>query len=160
MTIAQLETAVLELLGDGPLSCDAGTIDSALRRRGVCYQETGPRLELLRHALRGLRDDGLTEIDNGQLRLVEIRQSIKPLVWASPPMRIGKPGQQDLFPTDGEPAKPTYHATLYCAYCGRYVATDWNGCDFVPTFIGSDRSTYCSGRCFDAGERELADLPK
>jgi hypothetical protein len=90
MTAAQIEIAVLELLSCGPVSCDAGDVYSALRRMGVHYQETGPRLELLRGVLRGLRDDGLTEIDNGRLRLVEIRQSIKPLVWASPPMRFGK----------------------------------------------------------------------
>jgi len=90
MTAAQIETAVLELLSRGPVSCDAGDIHSALGRMGVHYQETGPRFELLRDVLRGLRDDGLTEIDNGRLRLVEIRQSIKPLVWASPPMRFGK----------------------------------------------------------------------
>jgi hypothetical protein len=90
MNAAQLETAVLELLGRGPVHCDAGTIHGALERMGVRYQETGPRFELLRTVLRGLRDDGLTEIDNGRLRLVEIRQSIKPLVWASAPMRFGK----------------------------------------------------------------------
>jgi hypothetical protein len=90
MTTSQLKIDVLELLGRGPVSCDAGDVYSALRRIGVQYEEIGPRFELLRGVLRVLRHDGLTEIVNGQLRLVEIRQSIRPLVWASPPMRFGK----------------------------------------------------------------------
>jgi len=64
------------------------------------------------------------------------------------------PDQQDLFPTDGQlPA-----ASNYCAACGAYLGLFWD--DDAPLFVGSDNSPYCSAKCLDAGERELADLPK
>jgi hypothetical protein len=61
------------------------------------------------------------------------------------------PGQRELFATDGElPA-----ASDYCATCGELIGDDNND---GPVFVGSDNSPYCSPKCRDDGERELADL--
>jgi hypothetical protein len=62
-------------------------------------------------------------------------------------------GQQDLFSTDGE--LPL--ARNFCAACGDHLGLFSE--DDAPPFVGSDNSPYCSARCRDAGERELADLP-
>lgn len=58
------------------------------------------------------------------------------------------PGQQDLFPTDGPRADET------CDYCLSALPFDEG---FVAQ-RGDSGSRYCCAACFDAGERELAEM--